>query len=70
MQQFVNIVLNGLSLGMIYAAFALALVLMRLRGYGWEQVLHSHPSGAVGQLHEAPDALPPLTLDAPAGAGR
>ena len=28
MQQFVNIVLNGLSLGMIYAAFALALVLI------------------------------------------
>lgn len=28
MQQFVNIILNGLSLGMIYAAFALALVLI------------------------------------------
>ena len=28
MHQFVNIVLNGLSLGMIYAAFALALVLI------------------------------------------
>lgn len=54
---------------------ALALMLMRLRGYGWDQVLQSHPSGAVGQLHEAPPplpplSLPPLTLDAPAGAER
>ncbi len=42
---------------------ALAYVLMRLRGYGWERVLHTHPGGAVGQVVEAPSALPPLTLD-------
>ncbi|MEU8270965.1 SIS domain-containing protein [Sphaerisporangium sp. NPDC049002] len=47
---------------------ALAYVLMRLRGYGWEQVLHSHPSGAVGQIGDAPDPLPALTFDAGAGA--
>lgn len=36
---------------------ALALVLMRLRGYSWEAVLHSHPSGAVGQMSDAPADL-------------
>lgn len=46
---------------------ALALVLMRLRGYGWEQVLQTHPSGAVGQIVDAPDALPPLTFGPSAG---
>lgn len=40
---------------------AAALVLMRLRGYGWDAVLHSHPSGAVGQVRDAPRALAPLT---------
>lgn len=39
---------------------ALATVLMRMTGYSWSQVLHSHPSGAVGQLADAPESLPPL----------
>lgn len=39
---------------------ALANVLMRLRAYGWDQVLHSHPSGAVGRIVDAPQALEPL----------
>lgn len=39
---------------------AVAVILMRLRGYGWESVLHSHPSGAVGQISELPAPLPPL----------
>lgn len=39
---------------------ALATVLMRLTGYGWSQVLHSHPSGAVGRIGDAPDELAPL----------
>lgn len=39
---------------------ALATVLMRLSGYRWSEVLHSHPSGAVGQLDDAPDELAPL----------
>ncbi|MEU7885964.1 SIS domain-containing protein [Microbispora bryophytorum] len=41
---------------------ALAYVLMRLRGYGWEQVLHSHPSGAVGKIEDAPESLPMLAF--------
>ncbi|MCO7273328.1 MULTISPECIES: KpsF/GutQ family sugar-phosphate isomerase [Cellulosimicrobium] len=39
---------------------ALAVVLMRMRGYSWANVLHSHPSGAVGKIDEAPQELPPL----------
>ena len=47
---------------------AVAVVLMRLRGYGWDSVLHSHPSGAVGQLTSLPGALPPLSSPWPDGA--
>jgi arabinose-5-phosphate isomerase len=36
---------------------ALAFVLMRRRGYGWEQVLETHPAGAVGQITDLPDPL-------------
>lgn len=41
---------------------AIALVLMRLRGYSWDEVLFTHPSGAVGHLADGPDALAHLTL--------
>lgn len=47
---------------------ALAYVLMRLRGYGWDRVLHTHPAGAVGRLDELPDELDPFD-ERPAGAG-
>lgn len=36
---------------------ALAYVLMRRSGYGWDQVLETHPAGAVGRLTETPAAL-------------
>jgi arabinose-5-phosphate isomerase len=39
---------------------ALAVTLMRLRGYSWSDVLFTHPAGAVGQLAEAPDELAPF----------
>jgi arabinose-5-phosphate isomerase len=39
---------------------ALAAVLMQIRGYGWEQVLFTHPAGAVGRIEQLPDALPGL----------
>ncbi|GAA2726678.1 KpsF/GutQ family sugar-phosphate isomerase [Cellulomonas aerilata] len=39
---------------------ALAYVLMRARGYGWDEVLFTHPAGAVGRIRELPDALPGL----------
>jgi arabinose-5-phosphate isomerase len=41
---------------------ALAQVLMRLRGYSWEQVLFTHPAGAVGaEAHSGLAPLPPLS---------
>jgi D-arabinose 5-phosphate isomerase GutQ len=36
---------------------ALALVCMQVTGYGWDEVLHSHPFGAVGQM-TSPIATP------------
>lgn len=39
---------------------ALAYVLMRRTGYGWDQVLETHPAGAVGKMTDVPDALPSL----------
>jgi D-arabinose 5-phosphate isomerase GutQ len=47
---------------------ALAYVLMRLRGYGWERVLHTHPAGAVGRLDALPDELDPFDERPAAGA--
>lgn len=41
---------------------AVAYVLMRMRGYTWDAVLHSHPSGVVGQMQVAPLNLPPLPV--------
>lgn len=41
---------------------ALAVVLMRVKGYTWAEFLHTHPSGAVGQLQELPEELSPLQL--------
>lgn len=39
---------------------AVATVLMRLRGYGFDQVLDIHPAGAVGTTQTVPEALEPL----------
>ncbi len=49
---------------------AMALVLMQLRGYSWDKVLHSHPSGAVGQVVDAPEPLPRLSFATPSGGER
>lgn len=39
---------------------ALAYVLMRRKNYGWDQVLETHPAGAVGKITELPTSLPSL----------
>lgn len=39
---------------------ALAVLLMRQRGYTWEQMLETHPSGSVGLLDAAPASLDPI----------
>lgn len=36
---------------------ALAILLMRQRGYTWAQMLETHPGGAVGRRENAPDEL-------------
>lgn len=36
---------------------ALANILMRRRGYGWEEVLETHPAGAVGLIAAVPEPL-------------
>jgi len=41
---------------------ALAYVLMRARGYGWDEVLFTHPGGAVGRLRDLPAPLEPLRV--------
>ncbi|MDR3069657.1 MAG: SIS domain-containing protein [Propionibacteriaceae bacterium] len=43
---------------------ALAQVLMRARGYSWDQMLFTHPAGAVGAEQHDLDPLPPLAESA------
>ena len=38
---------------------ALGYVLMHYNGYSWDQVLSSHPAGAVGQRRDLPSDLAP-----------
>lgn len=45
---------------------ALANILMRRRGYGWDQVLETHPAGAVGLITDLPEPLD--RIDSPASA--
>ncbi|MFI0424721.1 SIS domain-containing protein [Spongiactinospora sp. 9N601] len=59
-----EVIAMGSTLAVAVWGDALAYVLMRLRGYGWDRVLHSHPSGAVGRIEHVPDPLPALTFDA------
>ncbi|RLP75571.1 SIS domain-containing protein [Mycetocola tolaasinivorans] len=41
---------------------ALALVIMRARGFEWERVHYIHPGGAVGQLSTLPEQVAPLEI--------
>ena len=43
-----GVIAMGSTLAMAAWGDALAIALMRRRGYSWESVLHSHPGGAVG----------------------
>ncbi len=38
-------------------------VLMRLRGHTWDELLFTHPSGAVGQLTSAPPPIPAISTE-------
>ncbi len=61
-----GVVAMGSTLAVAVWGDALATVLMRRTGYGWEQVLETHPAGAVGRITELPDALPGLASGQPA----
>lgn len=41
---------------------AMAYVLMRVKSYGWDQVLFTHPGGAVGKIADLPEPLAPLAF--------
>lgn len=41
---------------------AMSVVLMRAKSYGWDQVLFTHPGGAVGQIVDLPAPLAPLQI--------
>ena len=42
---------------------ALGYVLMHYNGYSWDQVLSSHPAGAVGQRRDLPSDLAPANIE-------
>lgn len=51
-----GVIAMGSTLAVAAWGDALAAVLMQRRGYGWDQVLFTHPAGAVGKLEHVPDA--------------
>jgi D-arabinose 5-phosphate isomerase GutQ len=65
-----GIIAMGSSLVAAAWGDALAIVLMQISGYSWEQVIDAHPSGAVGQREQLPPALPRLPDPAAPGSHR
>ncbi|QZY52953.1 KpsF/GutQ family sugar-phosphate isomerase [Leucobacter tenebrionis] len=55
-----NVIAMGSTLVTAVWGDALAILLMRQRGYTWEQMLETHPGGAVGKSHTRPSALDPI----------
>ena len=56
-----DVIAMGSTLAVAAWGDALAVLLMRQRGYTWAQMLETHPGGAVGQLSDAPADLEPIT---------
>lgn len=65
-----GIIAMGSSLAAAAWGDALAIVLMQISGYSWEQVIDAHPSGAVGQREQLPAALGRLPDPAALGSNR
>jgi arabinose-5-phosphate isomerase len=65
-----GIIAMGSSLAAAVWGDALAIVLMQISGYSWEQVIGAHPSGAVGQREQLPVALSRLPDPAAPGSDR
>ncbi|WP_413317223.1 SIS domain-containing protein [Agrococcus sp. 1P02AA] len=55
-----NVIAMGSTLVTAVWGDALAVLLMRQRGYTWEQMLETHPGGAVGKQRHTPEALEPI----------
>ncbi|GAA4881490.1 KpsF/GutQ family sugar-phosphate isomerase [Serinicoccus chungangensis] len=64
-----GVIATGITLAQSAYGDALAEVVMRARGYTWEQFMRTHPAGAVGMREELPEDLPLLRLPARAGGG-
>lgn len=58
-----GVIATGITLAQAAWGDALAEVLMRNRGYTWDEFMRTHPAGAVGQRSNLPDDLPFLPLD-------
>jgi D-arabinose 5-phosphate isomerase GutQ len=65
-----GIIAMGSSLAAAAWGDALAIVLMQISGYSWDQVINAHPSGAVGQREHLPAALSRLPDPAAPGSHR
>ena len=63
-----GIIAMGSSLAAAAWGDALAIVLMQISGYSWDQVIDAHPSGAVGQREQLPPALSRLPDPAAPGS--
>jgi D-arabinose 5-phosphate isomerase GutQ len=63
-----GIIAMGSSLAEAAWGDALAIVLMQISGYSWDQVIDAHPSGAVGQREQLPTALSRLPDPAAPGS--
>lgn len=55
-----GVIAMGSTLATAVWGDALAAVLMRRRGYGWDEVMFTHPAGAVGKREQNPEELPRL----------
>lgn len=60
-----GVIAMGSTLAVSAWGDALAVVLMRMRGYAWSDVLFTHPAGAVGAHTDLPPALAPLAPTVP-----
>ena len=60
----------GSSLAAAAWGDALAIVLMQISGYSWDEVIGAHPSGAVGQHKQLPAPLSRLPDPAASASDR
>ena len=57
-----NVIAMGSTLMHAVWGDCLAVALMQMRGYGWADVVFTHPFGAVGKLEDLPVELPSLPI--------